>query len=109
MGAWHSYDRRTISRSSCCRKAHRCRPPNPGNPLRTSVSGRTTVEVNTANLRGIVRMLAAVGVFAAMDALLKLLAPHYSALQLSAMRGAASLPFMLLALLLTGRLQQLKP
>jgi drug/metabolite transporter (DMT)-like permease len=54
-------------------------------------------------------MLIAVGVFSIMDALLKLLAPHYPALQLGALRGAASLPFMLLPLLVTGRLRELKP
>jgi drug/metabolite transporter (DMT)-like permease len=54
-------------------------------------------------------MLVAVGVFAIMDALLKLLAPHYPTMQLSAMRGAASLPFMLLPLVATGRLRELKP
>ena len=54
-------------------------------------------------------MLVAVGVFAVMDALLKLLAPHYSTMQLSAMRGAASLPFMLVPLMAMGRLRELKP
>jgi drug/metabolite transporter (DMT)-like permease len=54
-------------------------------------------------------MLVAVGVFSVMDALLKLLAPHYPALQLGALRGASSLPFMLLAFTVTGRLRQLKP
>ena len=61
------------------------------------------------HLRGITVMLIAVGVFSIMDALLKLLAPHYSALQLGALRGAASLPFMLLPLIVTRRLHELKP
>jgi drug/metabolite transporter (DMT)-like permease len=54
-------------------------------------------------------MLIAVGVFSIMDALLKLLAPHYSPLQLGALRGASSLPFMLLPLIVTRRLRELKP
>jgi drug/metabolite transporter (DMT)-like permease len=40
-------------------------------------------------------MLAAVGLFALMDAGLKLLSAHYPPLQVSALRGAASLPFVL--------------
>ncbi len=46
-------------------------------------------------------MLLAVGVFALMDAGLKLLAPHYPAAQVAALRGAASLPFVLAWLALT--------
>ncbi|MGH8309760.1 MAG: DMT family transporter, partial [Steroidobacteraceae bacterium] len=65
--------------------------------------------MHTEHLRGITVMLVAVGVFAVMDGLLKLLAPHYSPMQLSAMRGAASLPFMLAPLLVMGRLRELKP
>jgi drug/metabolite transporter (DMT)-like permease len=65
--------------------------------------------VRSGYLRGISAMLIAVGVFAVMDTLLKVLAPHYSALQLSAMRGAASLPFMLVPLIALGRLRELKP
>ncbi len=40
-------------------------------------------------------MLAAVGLFALMDAGLKLLSVHYPPLQVAALRGAASLPFVL--------------
>lgn len=54
-------------------------------------------------------MLAAVGFFAAMDAFLKLVSTHYPALQVSALRGAASVPFVLLSLALTGRLRSIKP
>ncbi|MFO0632243.1 MAG: DMT family transporter [Nannocystaceae bacterium] len=43
--------------------------------------------------RAIVVMLVAVGVFALMDAGLKLLVPHYPPLQIAALRGAAALPF----------------
>ena len=54
-------------------------------------------------------MLLAVGFFAGMDALLKLLAQRYPALQVSAMRGAASIPFVLLPVMLTGRWRALRP
>jgi drug/metabolite transporter (DMT)-like permease len=46
-------------------------------------------------------MLAAVGLFAFMDAGLKLLAAHYPPLQVSALRGLASLPFVLAWVLLS--------
>jgi drug/metabolite transporter (DMT)-like permease len=55
----------------------------------------------TSNLSGILIMLLAVGVFALMDAGLKLLAPHYPAVQVAALRGAASIPFVLLWVLLS--------
>ncbi|HYL69774.1 MAG TPA: DMT family transporter [Candidatus Dormibacteraeota bacterium] len=60
-------------------------------------------------LRAIVHMIAAVAVFAAMDALLKLLAGHYPPLQVASLRGAASLPFTVLPLLIAGRFGDLKP
>lgn len=60
-------------------------------------------------LRGILAMLLAVGFFSGMDTLLKLLAQSYPALQVSALRGAASIPFVLLPLALTGRWRDLKP
>jgi len=44
------------------------------------------------NLRGIVAMLLAVALFSLMDAGLKLLSPHYPALQVAAMRALSSLP-----------------
>jgi drug/metabolite transporter (DMT)-like permease len=47
----------------------------------------------SSNLSGILIMLLAVGAFALMDAGLKLLAPHYPAMQVSALRGMASFPF----------------
>jgi drug/metabolite transporter (DMT)-like permease len=54
-------------------------------------------------------MLAAVGFFAGMDAFLKLFAAHYPAVEVSALRGAASIPFVLLSVALTGRLRSLRP
>jgi drug/metabolite transporter (DMT)-like permease len=44
-----------------------------------------------------------------MDAQLKLLAAHYPPLQVSFLRGATSLPFVLLPILVRGRLARLKP
>lgn len=49
----------------------------------------------TSNLSGILIMLLAVGMFSLMDAGLKLLTPHYPPAQVAALRGMASLPFVL--------------
>jgi drug/metabolite transporter (DMT)-like permease len=54
-------------------------------------------------------MLAAVAVFSFMDGILKLLAAYYPPMQVAALRGATSLPFTLLPVLLGGRLQDLRP
>jgi drug/metabolite transporter (DMT)-like permease len=54
-------------------------------------------------------MLAAVAAFSFMDALLKLLAARYPPMQVAALRGATSLPFTLLPVLLAGRLGDLRP
>ena len=60
-------------------------------------------------MRGILAMLAAVAFFSLMDAQLKLLAAHYPPLQVSFLRGATSLPFVLLPILLRNRLARLRP
>jgi drug/metabolite transporter (DMT)-like permease len=54
-------------------------------------------------------MLMAVGFFAGMDAFLKLLSQRYPALQVSTMRGAASIPFVLAPVLFRGRWRDLRP
>jgi len=59
--------------------------------------------------RGILAMLLAVALFSVMDAQLKLLAGHYGPMQVSFLRGATSLPFVLLPMLLRGRLARLRP
>lgn len=64
---------------------------------------------HSQTLRGISAMLLSVGFFSAMDTLLKLLSESYPALQVSALRGAASVPFVLLAVGVTGRWRELKP
>ena len=46
-------------------------------------------------LRAVALMLACVGVFSVMDALLNTLSAHYPAFQVASLRGAASLPFLL--------------
>ncbi|HZF25646.1 MAG TPA: DMT family transporter [Steroidobacteraceae bacterium] len=60
-------------------------------------------------LRGITSMLLSVGFFAGMDALLKTLSHSYPSLEVSALRGAASLPFVVAVVLLRGNLRDLKP
>jgi drug/metabolite transporter (DMT)-like permease len=54
-------------------------------------------------------MIAAVAVFSFMDATLKLLAAHYPPMQVAALRGATSLPFTVLPVLIAGRLRDLRP
>jgi drug/metabolite transporter (DMT)-like permease len=60
-------------------------------------------------LKAIILMLAAVAAFAGMDTLLKILSQHYPPMEVVTLRGAASMPFMLLPLLVIGRLSALKP
>jgi drug/metabolite transporter (DMT)-like permease len=52
-------------------------------------------------------MLLAVAVLAVLDVMLKMLTPHYSALQVSTLRAGASLPFLLAPLIVRGRLGRL--
>ena len=54
-------------------------------------------------LRGITLMIAAVGIFGVMDALMKFLAVTYPPMQIASLRGASSLPFVFVACLVTGR------
>src|SRR5262245_30486068 len=60
-------------------------------------------------LRGITLMIAAVGIFGIMDALMKLLAARYPPMQIAFLRGASSLPFVFATCLATGRLADLRP
>lgn len=62
-----------------------------------------------SRMSGILLMLAAVGVFSVMDALMKQLSGHYPALQVASLRGASSLPFVLLPFLWRGQWQRLRP
>ena len=55
-----------------------------------------------ANLRGILAMVAAVGFFSLMDALLKTLTASYPAMQVAALRGWAALPLVVLYVLWRG-------
>ena len=54
------------------------------------------------SIRGIWAMLMAVCLFSLMDAGLKWLSPHYPALQVTAMRAIASLPFVIVYIFLRG-------
>ena len=47
------------------------------------------------NLRAVIVMLIAVGLFSVMDAGLKILSPHYPAMQVAALRGMSSLPWII--------------
>lgn len=59
------------------------------------------------NLRGMLSMLLAVATFALMDACLKILTPHYSPLQVAALRGLSSLPLVTVWAMLDGGMRQL--
>ena len=61
------------------------------------------------HMRGILSMLLAVALFSMMDAQMKLLAAHYGPMQVSFLRGATSLPFVLLPIVARGRLGRLRP
>lgn len=58
-------------------------------------------------LRGIVCMLLAVALFAAMDAAMKSLTPHYSAMQIACLRAALAWPLVVIWLLSSGRHRRL--
>ena len=62
-----------------------------------------------SSARGVTAMFIAVAVFSFMDSALKMFAQHYPALQVSAIRALASLPFILLPLAFSGRLAELRP
>lgn len=64
--------------------------------------------MRTENLKAIGAMLAAVGFFACMDAVMKKLAGHYTPQQVTFMRGAASLPFVLIPLAVQGAWSELR-
>lgn len=55
----------------------------------------TGADIAARRMRAVVLMLACVGVFSLMDAVLKTLSAHYPAFQVAALRGGASLPFLL--------------
>lgn len=60
-------------------------------------------------LRGIVLMIAAVGTFSIMDALMKHLAASYPPMQIACLRGVSSLPFVFAAYAATRRISLLRP
>ncbi len=53
-------------------------------------------------------MMCAVALFSAMDALMKLLVERYPPMQVTTLRGVASLPFLLLPVLISGRWHRLQ-
>jgi len=54
-------------------------------------------------------MVTAVALFSLMDAQLKLLAEHYPPLQVAFLRGLLSLPFVIVPVMVRGRLSRLRP
>ena len=79
-------------------------PGTAGGRLRASLRrrpGRLSPCARQAS--AIISMLAAVAAFSGMDALLKFFSSTYPPMEVAVLRGAASLPFMLLPVLLIGR------
>jgi drug/metabolite transporter (DMT)-like permease len=60
-------------------------------------------------MRAIASMLTAVVAFSGMDTLLKLLSASYPPMQVTVLRGACALPFMLVPVLATGGWRSLRP
>lgn len=60
-------------------------------------------------MRAIASMLTAVVAFSGMDTLLKILSASYPPMQVTMLRGACSLPFMLVPVLATGGWRSLRP
>lgn len=63
----------------------------------------------TTNVRGILSMLAAVTAFSVLDVTMKRMAETYPPMQVTFLRGAASLPFLLGATAMFGRWRNLVP
>jgi drug/metabolite transporter (DMT)-like permease len=61
----------------------------------------TNTTHSRGNLKGVAVMMIAVGSFSFMDSCLKLLSPHYSTLEISSLRGLATLPIILVWVKLT--------
>jgi drug/metabolite transporter (DMT)-like permease len=65
--------------------------------------------MQSSNVRGIITMIAAVATFAVMDVTMKKLVESYPSMQVTFIRGAASLPFLLGATAFFGRWSDLIP
>lgn len=63
----------------------------------------------TSNLHGVIAMLFATACFAVMDVCIKRLVESYPAVQVTFLRGASSLPFLLAAVGVFGQWRDLKP
>jgi drug/metabolite transporter (DMT)-like permease len=78
-------------------------------PVVAAGSAAHPASLRSENLRGITAMIFAVAAFSGMDTMLKLFAQHYPPMQITMLRGVASLPFILAAIAATGRFRDLKP
>jgi drug/metabolite transporter (DMT)-like permease len=65
--------------------------------------------MQSSNVRGLLSMIAAVATFAVMDMAMKRLVETYPAMQVTFLRGAASLPFLLLGSAMFGQWRDLIP
>jgi drug/metabolite transporter (DMT)-like permease len=83
--------------------------PVEGPMVVVSTQGSSNEGGHRGRLKAISSMLVAVAAFSGMDALLKLFSEHYPPMEVAVLRGLASLPFMVLPAVLTGRYRDLKP
>ncbi|HZO23032.1 MAG TPA: DMT family transporter [Steroidobacteraceae bacterium] len=60
-------------------------------------------------LKAIATMILAVSAFCGLDTLLKIFSQHYPPMEVATIRGAASLPFMLVPIFITRRYSDLRP
>ena len=72
-------------------------------------TGATTTSPPAAQLRGVLFMLCGVAVFSWMDVVMKQLTESYSAVQVTFVRGLASLPLLLASTALFGAWNDLRP
>jgi len=71
--------------------------------------GHIRVTARSHTMKAIALMLGAVATFSGMDTLLKVLSQHYPPMEVVALRGGASIPFMIVPLIALGRLRTLRP
>src|SRR5688500_18627559 len=95
-----------------CHRADRVPSTIPGGARGSRDDGRqrkAQYRMTRSNLRGVLSMLAAVATFSMMDVALKRLVEIYPVMQVTFLRGAASLPLLIGAAGMFGRWSDLLP
>lgn len=76
-------------------------------PVAPTIPSQAASEIRKENLRAMIVMIIGVGAFSFMDAGLKVLSPHYSPFQVTALRGLSSLPIVIVWVAFSGGFGQL--